>query len=49
MGIDLGKASFHLVALEICSQVVIRKKFSRSRLLVYTANLLSRVGGSGRS
>jgi len=39
IGIDLGKTTFHLVALGTRSQVVIRKKFSRSQLLEYTANL----------
>src|SRR4249920_277960 len=39
IGIDLGKTTFHLVALGTRSQVVIRKKFSRSELLEYTANL----------
>lgn len=39
IGIDLGKTTFHLIALGTRSQVVIRKKFSRSQLLVYTANL----------
>jgi len=39
IGIDLGKTTFHLIALESRSQVVIRKQFSRSQLLVYTANL----------
>jgi transposase len=39
IGIDLGKTTFHLIAPGDCSQVVIRKKFSRSQLLVYTANL----------
>ena len=39
IGIDLGKTTFHLVALGIRSQVVIRKKFSRQQLLNYTANL----------
>lgn len=32
-------ATFHLIALGERSQVVIRKKFSRSQLLAYTANL----------
>ncbi len=45
MGIDLGKTTFHLVALGNRSQVVIHKKFSRPQLLVYTANLApSRIG-----
>jgi transposase len=39
VGIDLGKTTFHLIALGSRSQVVARKKFSRSQLLVYTANL----------
>jgi transposase len=39
IGIDLGKTTFHLIALGSHAQVVIRKKFSRSQLLVYTANL----------
>jgi hypothetical protein len=39
IGIDLGKTTFHLIALGSHSQVVIRKKFSRSQRLVYTANL----------
>jgi hypothetical protein len=41
IGIDLGKTTFHLVALGVHSQVVIRKKFSRQQLLAYTANLPS--------
>ena len=41
IGIDLGKTTFHLVALGAHSQVVIRKKFSRQQLLNYTANLPS--------
>jgi len=41
IGIDLGKTTFHLIALGERSQVVIRKKFSRSQLLVFTANLPS--------
>jgi len=39
VGIDLGKTTCHLVALDNRSQVVIRKKFSRKQLLAYTANL----------
>ena len=39
IGIDLGKTTFHLIALGERSQVVTRKKFSRSQLLEYTANL----------
>ena len=39
IGIDLGKTTFHLVALGMRSQVVMRKKLSRSQLLIYTAKL----------
>jgi transposase len=39
VGIDLGKTTFHLVALGEHSKVVIGKKFSRKQLLAYTANL----------
>jgi hypothetical protein len=39
IGIDLGKTTFHLVALGERSKVLLHKKFSRSQLLAYTANL----------
>jgi len=39
VGIDLGKTTFHLVALDGHGKVVIRKKFSRKQLVAYTANL----------
>ena len=39
IGIDLGKTSFHLVALDEHGKVVIKKKFSRKQLLAYTANV----------
>jgi transposase len=41
IGIDLGKTTFHLVALGERSKILIRNKFSRAQLLVYTANLPS--------
>ena len=41
IGIDLGKTTFHLVALGERSKVLVRKKFSRAQLLAYTANLPS--------
>src|SRR6478672_6892712 len=43
IGIDLGKATFHLVALGERNKV--RKKFSRAQLLAYTANLPSSLIG----
>jgi len=39
VGIDLGKTTFHLVALDEHSKIVLRKKFSRQQLLAYTPNL----------
>ena len=41
IGIDLGKTTFHLVALDNHGKIVIKKKFSRKQLLAYTANLPS--------
>jgi transposase len=38
IGIDLGKTTFHLVALDDHGKVVIKQKFSRKQLLAYTAN-----------
>jgi len=45
IGIDLGKTTFHLVALGERNKVLVRKKFSRSQLLAYTANLPSSLIG----
>jgi transposase len=39
IGIDLGKTTFHLVALGERNKILLRKKFSRSQLIGYTANL----------
>jgi transposase len=39
IGIDLGKTTFHLVALDEHGKIVIKKKFSRKQLLAYTANV----------
>ena len=39
MGIDLGKTVFHLVGLSESGEVVVRKKFSRTQLLRFTANV----------
>ena len=39
VGIDLGKTTFHLVALGAASKVFVRKKFSQQQLLAYTANM----------
>jgi len=39
VGIDLGKTTFHLVALDDHGKVVIKRKFSRKQLVIFTANL----------
>jgi transposase len=39
LGIDLGKAVFHLVGLDSTGRAVIRKRCSRTQLLAFTANL----------
>jgi transposase len=39
VGIDLGKTTFHLVALGAAGKVLVRKKFTQRQLLTYTANL----------
>jgi transposase len=37
--IDLGKTTFHLVALGAAGKVLARKKFTQRQLLTYTANM----------
>jgi len=39
VGIDLGKTTFHLVALDEHGKIIIKSKFSRQQLLAFTANL----------
>ncbi|MFZ0333284.1 MAG: IS110 family transposase [Candidatus Acidiferrales bacterium] len=39
IGIDLGKTVFHLVGLNLRGEVAVRKKFSRTQLLRFTANV----------
>jgi transposase len=39
LGIDLGKTVFYLVGPDSTGKVVIRKKCSRTQLLVFIANL----------
>ena len=45
IGIDLGKTVFHLVGLSAAGEVVVRRKFSRTQLLRFTANLRVRLMG----
>ena len=39
LGIDLGKTTFHLVGMNRRGEVVVRKRFTRTQLLHFTANL----------
>ena len=39
IGIDLGKTVFHVVGLSQAGEVIVRKKFSRTQLLRFTANV----------
>ena len=39
VGIDLGKTTFHLVALSAAGKVVLQKKFTQKQLIIFTANL----------
>ena len=45
IGIDIGKTTFHLVALDPHGSIVIRRKFSRRALLAYTAKLATSLIG----
>jgi len=38
IGIDLGKTTFHLVALGAAGKVLVRKKLTQKQLLTVTAN-----------
>ncbi len=52
VGIDLGKTTFHLVALGEAGKVLVRKKLTRKQLLAYTAkhgDFSDRSGGLFRS
>ena len=39
LGIDLGKTTFHLVGMNQRGEIVVRKRFTRTQLLHFTANL----------
>ena len=45
VGIDLGKTTFHLVALGAAGKVLVRKKFTQKQLLTFTANMQSSLIG----
>jgi transposase len=38
LGIDLSKTAFHVIGLNAQGESVLRRKFSRKQLLLYTAN-----------
>jgi transposase len=39
VGIDLGKTTFHLVALSAAGKMLLRKKFTQRQLITFTANM----------
>jgi transposase len=39
VGIDLGKTTFHLVALGAHGKVLLKKEFTQRQLITFTANL----------
>src|SRR5258708_13206639 len=39
VGIDLGKTTFHLVALGDNGKVLLKKKFTQKQLIAFTANM----------
>src|ERR1700760_4222724 len=45
VGIDLGKTTFHLVALSAAGKVLLRKKFTQKQLITFTANMQSSLIG----
>ena len=47
VGIDLGKTTFHLVALGTAGKVLVKKKFTQRQLLTYTANMQISLIGLG--
>ncbi|MCU1222411.1 MAG: Mobile element protein [Edaphobacter sp.] len=45
VGIDLGKTTFHLVALGDNGKVLLRKKFTQKQLITFTAKMQSSLIG----
>src|ERR1700691_360343 len=39
VGIDLGKTTFHLVALSAAGKVLLKKRFTQKQLITFTANM----------
>jgi transposase len=49
VGIDLGKTTFHLVALGDHGKVLLKKKFTQRQLSTFTANLQTSLIGMRRA
>ena len=45
VGIDLGKTTFHLVALGDNGKVLLKRKFPQKQLITFTANMQSSLIG----
>jgi transposase len=45
VGIDLGKTTFHLVALGDDGKVLLKKKFTQKQLIAFTANMQTSMFG----
>lgn len=45
VGIDLGKTTFHFVALSAAGKVLLKKKFTQKQLITFTANLKASLRG----
>jgi hypothetical protein len=45
VGIDLGKTTFHLVALSAAGKVLLRKKFTQKQLITFTSNMQTSLVG----
>lgn len=41
IGMDLGKTTFHLIGMDEHGSIVLKKRFSRSQLMKFLANLQS--------
>ena len=47
VGIDLGKTTFHLVALGDNGKVLMKKKFTQKQLINFTVNMQTPLIGNG--
>ncbi len=47
LGINFGKTTFHLVGMNHRGEVVLRKRFSRTQILRFSANLKVELIGAG--